>query len=371
MKLVLSCKQNVSTRNRGIEVVAKTVCDITKELAPVKVLTFNKKNEIIKEILDEIEVIRLPALISFGSKRISSKFLTIFKELSRNSEVIIFNFPSGQPELYGSFYSRLKAKKICIYHADVVVYGMIGKIYYQVFTTRFLKSMDLIVTTSPNIIKTSRILRMFTDKIKVVPLFVDLNHFYPREKNKRDEVLKMFINKDVDKIVLYVGRLAPYKGLKYLVNAMRNVPKRIGLDIIGNGPLEKELKEMVAAFGLDNRIIFLNHVPYGELPLYYSMADVFVLPSISRAEAFGLVAVEAMACGTPVITTELGTGTSFHNINGETGLVVPPKDVNSLAAAITEICENNWKEAKKEAILNRAQDFSLEKFRKRFLQIID
>ncbi|MEN3009326.1 glycosyltransferase, partial [Pseudothermotoga sp.] len=82
------------------------------------------------------------------------------------------------------------------------------------------------------------------------------------------------------------------------------------------------------------------------------------------------VVLEAMACGTPVVTTELGTGTSYHNISGKTGLVVPPADPQALAKAIKEICENNWKEARAELIISRAKEFSLEKFKKSILEVV-
>ncbi len=103
------------------------------------------------------------------------------------------------------------------------------------------------------------------------------------------------------------------------------------------------------------------------MPEYYSAADVFVLPSIDRGEAFGLVAIEAMACGTPIITTELGTGTSFHNINGVTGKVVPPKNSEALSDAIIEISNSDYS---KERIIKRAKEFSLEIFRNNIIKVL-
>jgi glycosyltransferase involved in cell wall biosynthesis len=141
--------------------------------------------------------------------------------------------------------------------------------------------------------------------------------------------------------------------------------------IIGQGAKERELKGLVKELNLSNRVVFCEHVPYGDLPYYYSSADVFVLPSISRAEAFGLVALEAMACGVPIVTTELGTGTSYHNVHGQTGLVVNPKDPKVLAEAIKTICENDWKNTRKGIIIERAKEFSLDKFKERILGVIE
>jgi len=96
----------------------------------------------------------------------------------------------------------------------------------------------------------------------------------------------------------------------------------------------------------------------------------FVLPSIDRGEAFGLVVVEAMACGVPVVTTELGTGTSFHNIDGVTGRVVPPKDEKALANAIAEICEHEYK-YDPQVIRKRAEEFSAERFDQRIKEVLE
>jgi len=222
--------------------------------------------------------------------------------------------------------------------------------------------MDKIIVNSPNMKHSSKELEKFHDKIEVIPLFVDTTHFYYREKNKREFLLSRFKNKK-EKIVMYIGRLGRFKGLEYLIEAFQNLDKKNGLVIIGKGIKEKELKTKVQELNLEDDILFLDHVPYEELPEYYSSADLFVLPSIDRGEAFGLVAIEAMACGVPVITTELGTGTSYHNIDGVTGKVIEPRNSIALAKAINEILEHPSK-YKKQNIVKRANEFSYDKFEK-------
>ena len=105
--------------------------------------------------------------------------------------------------------------------------------------------------------------------------------------------------------------------------------------------MEGEWRRLAGILGLSSRVYFFGDVAEEELPLYYAAADLFVLPSVSRAEALGLVLVEAMASGLPVVSTELGTGTSFVNVDGETGLVVPPGDAEALAAAIRTLLAND------------------------------
>ncbi|HQE49901.1 MAG TPA: glycosyltransferase, partial [Fervidobacterium sp.] len=142
------------------------------------------------------------------------------------------------------------------------------------------------------------------------------------------------------------------------------------LVLIGDGPERMKIESLVTDFKLENRVLRLDHVKYDDLPEYYSAADVFVLPSIDRGEAFGLVVVEAMACGVPVVTTELGTGTSFHNIDGVTGRVVPPRDEKALANAIAEICEHKYK-YDPQVIRKRAEEFSAERFDQRIKEVFE
>ncbi len=133
-------------------------------------------------------------------------------------------------------------------------------------------------------------------------------------------------------LVLFVGRLVYYKGLDVLLEAMCTCPGR--LLVIGCGPLDASLRARATQLGLDSRVEFLGQVPAETLIAYYRAADVFVLPSTESTEAFGVVQVEAMACGVPVVSTDLSTGVPWVNEHGVTGLVVPPGDRHALARAI-------------------------------------
>jgi len=354
----------------GVETVAKALAEIIVKtnLGESFALVFNNKNSYSEDKINGVNVVRLPSIFRRKSIRFSPSYKREFLKLAISARKVVFNFPSGQPEVHFSLYKALPCEKICFYHADIG-YGFIGYIYNQLFVRRFLDTMDRIVVTSPNIVKSSNVLKDHKEKTTVIPLFVNVSHFYPRNSNKREYLLSL-LPKTIEKIVLYIGRLVPYKGLEYLIQAMTELNEKYGLLIIGEGPKREELTRIAEKLKLKKRVIFLNHVSYEELPEYYSSADVFVLPSISRAEAFGLVALEAMACGIPVITTELGTGTSYHNIHGKTGIVVPPKDSKSLSYAIEKICRENWKGTKSSIILSRAKEFSLNRFVEKIMEIL-
>jgi rhamnosyl/mannosyltransferase len=170
-------------------------------------------------------------------------------------------------------------------------------------------------------------------------------------------------------LLLYVGKLRHYKGLNVLIDAMRAIDAH--LLVIGSGMLEEEWRGQATALGLDGRISFLGELSDAEkLPMLYA-ADLFVLPSNNRAEAFGIVLIEAMACGLPLISTELGTGTSYVNQHDQTGFVVPPDDPEAMAAAINRLLgDETLRRAMSAAALTRVHaEFTQDKMAARMLNL--
>src|SRR6266851_1968930 len=161
--------------------------------------------------------------------------------------------------------------------------------------------------------------------------------------------------------LLFVGRLVYYKGVEVVLHAIGRVPGAI-LTVIGDGVDRARLEEIASKLGISERTRFVGTVSDGELARAFSEADVFVLPSVSRAEAFGLAMAEAMAAGVPAISTSLGTGTDWVNIDGETGLVVTPGSVGALADAIVRLRDSQLRETMGRSAMERAQAvFSFER----------
>ena len=217
------------------------------------------------------------------------------------------------------------------YQSDVVRQKTILR-FYRPLMLRVLSSIDIILVTTGNYLESSEILPAFRHKCRIVPLGIDRDRFLSADARSAEALRRRHGD---GAMILFVGVLRYYKGVDYLLDAMTKVEAR--LLIVGEGPMGSAWRAQAQALGLGNKVTFVGRVPDEELPLYYRAADLFALPACERSEAFGLVMVEAMTSGIPVISTEIGTGTSYVNRHQESGLVVPPRDPEALADAINTI----------------------------------
>jgi rhamnosyl/mannosyltransferase len=195
---------------------------------------------------------------------------------------------------------------------------------------RFLGSMDRIVCTSPNYFATSDVLPRFANKVDVIPIGVDETSYV----NPSDEMLAAAEAKCGRDFFLFVGVLRYYKGLHILLDAIQGAPYDVV--IVGSGPTERELKRQADDLGLDN-VIFTGYLPDEEKLSLLRLCRGVVFPSYMRSEAFGVTLLEGAMYGRPLISTEVGSGTSHVNIDGETGLVVPPGSPKALRHAMDQL----------------------------------
>ena len=140
-------------------------------------------------------------------------------------------------------------------------------------------------------------------------------------------------------MVLFVGRFVYYKGVEVIVEAFKGI--EADLVMVGSGALKEKLQTMVREYQLEDKVHFRSGLNDEELAAYFNACDIFVLPSVANTEAYGLVQLEAQACGKPVISTNLPTGVPFVNRHGETGLVVEPNDVQGLRKAIQQLVDDS------------------------------
>lgn len=295
-----------------------------------------------------VRVIRAGRLATIASTPLS---LALPGQLLRQKpDVVHLHFPYPVGEISQWLLRRGKATLLS-YHSDVVRQAGILRAYKPALL-RILRWVDAIIIGSPPM-RHSAYLAEHQAKLHVIPYGIPLARFQtqPSEADLtrlRAQLAAAFpragatsASEDADSappLLLFVGRLRYYKGLDWLIRALPRIPAR--LVVAGIGAMEAEWRALAAKVGVADRIAWLGDVPDADLPALYHLAHLFVLPASHPSEAFGLVQVEAMAAGLPVVCTELGTGTSYVNRNDVTGLVVPPRDPTALADAITGLLVN-------------------------------
>jgi D-inositol-3-phosphate glycosyltransferase len=205
----------------------------------------------------------------------------------------------------------------------------------------------VVVATQAELAQIQWLYRADTSKIVIIPPGVDTAHFYAIPADEAKEVIG---HPDEACMLLYVGRIEPLKGIDSLLEAMAVMKAKgflqehpICLAIIGGEPDASEarmsaemerLKELCASLELSDLVLFLGRQDQDTLPYYYSAAEVVIVPS--HYESFGMVALEAMACGTPVVASETG-GLAFLVRDGETGFHVPAADPGALADRLIQL----------------------------------
>lgn len=316
----------------GIENHLRIICRGLKNYPDIEptVLVTNLANRTIEEEIDGVRVIKAARLANVSSAPISLSLIRWMRRLDADITHLHFPYPIGELAYLVAGHSR---KMVITYHSDIVRQKYLLQIY-KPFMRRVLARADLITVSSPNYIQTSPYLQPLAVKCRVIPHGADLSRFEPTPEiiQQAAAIRQRYHQKP---LLLFVGLLRYYKGLAYLIEAMQQVDAR--LLVVGQGPQGDEWRALSERLGLTDKVIFLGRVGDQELLALYQACDTFVLPSIHRSESWGAVQIEAMASGKPVICTELGTGTSFVNLDGVTGYVVPPEDSTALATAINRL----------------------------------
>lgn len=253
---------------------------------------------------------------------------------SLEADILHLQFPSPPGEI-SALIAKRSVPLVVTYHSDIVRQAALLPVYGPVVRA-ILDRARVIMTDSPQYVEHSSFLRPHRAKCAVIPLGIELERF--GGNGSVDRAASELRGRYGTPLLLFVGRFRYYKGLDVLLQAMPAVRGRLVL--VGGGPEEARLRSQCARLGLGDRVFFAGSVGDEALLAHYRAADVFVLPSTHRSEVFGLVMVEAQASGRAVVCTELGTGTSFVNLHGETGLVVPPGDPQALAAALNRLLED-------------------------------
>jgi len=307
----------------------------------VRVLVTNTGRGDRSETVSGVPVVKVSRHFNISSAPIGLGMVGQLRRMGQDADIVHLHVPYPPGELAQLLLGAGK-RTVITYHSDIVKQAGLLR-FYAPFLRAALKQSDKILAASPPYIRSSVFLRPIHErtpqKIAVVPYGIDLARFAESDELKtRAEVIRARYGPGP--LVLFVGRMRYYKGLHVLVEAMAQVSSARCL-IVGVGPLEAEIRAQVAALGLTERVFFAGEVADADLPAYYRAADIFCLPSVHRSEALGIVLLEAMASGLPLISTELGTGTSWVNQHEITGLVVRPEEPDALAGAIERLARND------------------------------
>ena len=316
----------------GIEQVIFQLCE-SGALHGVegKVLTLSADPTPAAMQIAQHEVHRARLDIQFASTGFSWSVFKQFRELAAEADVVNYHFPWPFMDLV-HFANGLNKPSVVTYHSDIIRQKHLLRLYRPLMN-RFLHSADRIVAASPNYLHTSDVLQQFQHKTQVIPYGLN-KAGYPQPDSDR---MAHWRQKLGDKFFLFVGVMRYYKGLHILLDALKDLD--YPTVIVGAGPLEAELHAQAAALGLRN-VHFLGRLGDEDKVALLQLSYAIVFPSHLRSEAFGISLLEGAMYGKPMISSEIGTGTSYINIHDETGLVVPPSNPSAFREAMRTLWEN-------------------------------
>jgi glycosyltransferase involved in cell wall biosynthesis len=284
----------------------------------------------------KVRVVRMKTPMMFYGTPITVFPESFFKE---DYDIIHANFPSPYLAAASSFLSKLKnTPSILTWHNDLPSITKTARVlvgFHDLASPLYLNNFRKIIATTRIYAERSKILKRFADKVVVIPNGVDTSKFNPNVKG--DRIREKYDLKD-KAVVLFVSALTPwhkYKGLDYLLRAFATARKKnssLALIIVGTGGLLPYYKKLAGELGID-AVVFAGMVNDEELPEYYAACDFLILPSIDSSEGFGIVLLEAMACGKPVIGSAVG-GIVEVVEDGKNGLLISPKKEDELAEKI-------------------------------------
>lgn len=302
-----------------------------------KVICFNDKKQDDISFIDGVEIIRIGMRFEFASQPIS---LSYYKRLKNvidlfSPDVIHLHLPNPLICIYILKLIPQSTKLVVHWHSDIIA----QKYLYQLFRpieNKILNRANVILATSPQYLEDSIPLKPFQNKCKILPNPISLEKLCmaSTDYEKINLLQKKYNNK---KIIFFMGRHVPYKGIEYLIDAEKYIQSDCIILIAGQGPLTKSLKLRSHS----DRIKFIGRIPDEDIKLYMHAASIFAFPSITKNEAFGVVLAEAMYCkATPVCFTIKGSGVNWVNIDQQTGLEVKNKDAIAYAKAIDGLLSN-------------------------------
>lgn len=284
--------------------------------------------------LNGFPVIRTRSLNLDGSLAISPGLIAEAWRLHRRYrfDLVHLHFPDPMSHL-ASMVLPAAIPRVITWHADIIRHQTLLR-FYRSLMRRSLNGATAIIIPTPAHIQSSAELARLSDRsrFRLIPFGYKLANFMTPHP-----LVERIRRQYPGQLIFALGRHVYYKGFDVLIKAMRLVEPTAQLLIGGIGPLTEQWKALAQSQGVADRVHFLGLLDDRDLPAYYQACDIFCLPAVSQAEAFGAVQVEAMACGKPVVSTRLNNGVDYVNRHGVSGLTVPVGDVAALADALSRL----------------------------------
>jgi glycosyltransferase involved in cell wall biosynthesis len=311
----------------GIETHLKALCEGLKTSHDVQVFVAHDRRLDQDEIVDGVAICRLGIQFKIAGAPVCPTMPWKIRRARADIVHIHLPNPAGVIAILASGYHGLL---LATWHSDVVRQRRLAKMFEPI-QRRFLANCRALIATSPNYVESSADLHRLKKRTVVIPYGIAVEEF---RDLPADRVTAIRRGRSAP-LLLGVGRLVYYKGFEFLIRAMKQIDATLML--VGDGQLRHSLERLAHELGVANRVEFLGEMQPREIVPYYHAADLFVLPSIARSEAFGIVQLEAMACGKPVVNTKLNSGVPFASLDGVTGITVEPANADALATAINRL----------------------------------
>lgn len=317
----------------GIETVVEQLCrGLVERAQQVTAVVSNDGPATIEETLHGVRVIRLGTRLLLNSQPLTLRLVGALRRL--RFDLLHFHTPNPVGAL-AILAARTPQPIVATHHSDIIRQRILGKPATLAQALLYRKA-EAIVAATPKHIEHSRVLRRFADKCRVIHFPIDAVPYVTASGDWDDALPSHWQDKP---LVLFVGRLVYYKGVDVLLTAFASTSNAC-LAIVGEGPLERQLMDQARALGLSDRVVFVGALPDARLKSLYKRCHFLVLPSVARSEAFGMVQLEAMAAGRPVISTALKSGVPYVNQHEKTGIIVAPSDAVALSAAMRQLLDD-------------------------------
>lgn len=277
----------------------------------------------------------VPTKIKFAATMLAPSMIPKLKKIANNYDIIHIHHPDPMAAL-ALFFSRYRGKVVLHWHSDILKQKNLLRIY-QPLQSWLIKRADVIVGTTPVYVEQSSFLQKFKSKLDFIPIGVKPIKADPELVNK-------ILEKNKDKFIVFsLGRLVEYKGFEYLIKSARFLTSNTKIVIGGKGPLHDYLQNLIIELRIQDKVELLGFVSDEDAYAYFMACDTFVLSSIWKTEAFGIVQIEAMSCAKPIITTDIaGSGVNWVNKNNISGVVVPICDEESIANTVNSLIANEF-----------------------------